>query len=144
MRNEDLEKKLSAYLDQELPQMERQQMRIYLEDVPEARERFEELKRVKEMTSSLQFPEPPDRRLDELGERLSIQAPRKAGWLFFLLGAIAMALFFIFAVLRAPDIPVVVKALMGAITLGLSLLFWSVARQRYLEAPHDRYRGVKR
>jgi anti-sigma factor RsiW len=144
MRNEALDKLLSAYLDGELAQQDAQRVRIYLEDSEEAREEFRELQELKKITSELAFAPPPDDRLDELARSLSVQAPQKAGWIMIVIGVTAVVLAMVVRLATAPDVPLTVKAVYGAIGGGFLLLLGSVARQRWLEAPYDRYRGVKR
>jgi anti-sigma factor RsiW len=144
MRNEALDKMLSAYLDGELTQADDQRVRIYLEDSEEARAELRELEELKRMTTSLAFAPPPDDRLDELARSLSVRAPRKLGWFLLLFGVAMVILAFAVKLLLAPDVPLAVKAVYGTIGGGFLLLFGSVARQRWLEAPFDRYRGVNR
>lgn len=143
MRNEELEKLLSAYLDGELTQADQQRVRIYLEDSEGARERYEELCKLREITSSMAFAPPPDERLDELERVLSVSAPRRMGWIFLSGGGLALAALGAYRFLAADDWSVE-KILAGSVSLGLLFLLGSVARQRWLEWPHDRYRGVKR
>ena len=144
---ETLERMLSAYLDGELTQEEHQRVRVWLEDSAEAREHLRELEKLKELTGAIAFAQPPDERLDELEQRLSVQAPRNLGWTFLIVGLSLSA----FALLGAayyflidPEVPLLVKGVGGALGGGLALLAGSVVRQRWLEWPHDRYRGVKR
>jgi anti-sigma factor RsiW len=144
MRNEALDKLLSAYLDGELTQQEQQRVRLYLEDSDEAREEFREMQEIKKITSTLAFAPPPDERLDELARSLSVRGPQLAGWVLLLIGAVAAILIAAVLLATAPDVPLGVKAIYGSGALGLALLLGSVARQRWLEAPYDRYRGVKR
>ena len=144
MRNEALDKMLSAYLDGELTQQEEQRVRLYLEDCEEAREEFRELQGVKDLTSSLSFAPPPDDRLDELAKSLSVAAPRKAGWILLSAGVVAIIVVMTVQLISIPHVPWWVKAFYGMVGVGFVLLLASVIRQRALEAPFDRYRGVKR
>lgn len=144
MRNEALDKMLSAYLDGELTQQEHQRVRLYLEDCEEAREEYRELVELKKLTSGLSFAPPPDDRMDELAEALSVQAPRRMGWLFLGSGVVAVICILVVHLATMPDVPLFAKTIFGLIGGGMFLLLGSVARQRWLEAPHDRYRGVKR
>ena len=142
-QNEHMEELLSAYVDGELTQADQQRVRIYLEDSPEARESYAELVRLKEVTSSMAFLIPPDDRLEQLGRGVSVQAPRRLGWILFLAGALGIVLVQLYLFWRS-GAPLYLKALGGAVGGGLLLLLGSVLRQRILEMPHDRYRGVKR
>ncbi len=145
MRDEQqLERMLSAYLDGGLTQADQQRVRVWLEDSADARERFEEMRQIQQITSSMSFVPPPDDRIDELTERLSVQAPRNLGWIMLLVGTVLLAAFTASQLWRAPDIPWPVKYGSGGIAGGFLFLLGSVARQRWLEHPHDRYRGVKR
>ena len=144
MRNEALDRMLSAYLDGELTQAEQQKVRVYLEDCDEAREEFRELRELKKITSELSFAPPPDDRLDELARSLSVQAPRKAGWVLLAAAVVAVIVVMSVQVMLIPNIPWWVKSFYGALVLGFAAVLASVVRQRALEAPHDRYRGVKR
>ncbi len=144
MSNQQLDRMLSAYLDGELTQQDAQRVRLYLEESEDARRQYAELQKIQAATSSLSFGPPPDDRLDELEQALSVQTPRKLGWGLLAGGVVVLTLLVILKFLTLPDVPLVVKGLAGAIGVGLALLLGSVARQRWLELPFDRYRGVKR
>ncbi len=149
MRNEhdrerEMNELIDAYLDGELTQADQQRVRIYLEDTPEAMERFRELSALKQLTSTLAFVPPPEDRMAELDARLSVQAPRRMGWILLVLSVVGLLLFVGYRFALDPGIPVLVKALYGGMVLGGALLLGSVGRQRWLELPHDRYRGVKK
>ncbi len=142
--HEQLEQMLSPYLDGELTQHDQQRVRVWLEDSAEAREHLGELERIKQATESMAFVPPPDGRMDEIERSLSVQAPRRLGWVLLLLGAAAVLAALAVGFVAAPGIPGAVKGVGAIIGGGLALLLGSVARQRRLELPHDRYRGVKR
>ena len=145
MRDEQqLERMLSAYLDDELTQADQQRVRIWLEDSPEARERYAELRRIQEATASMSFVPPPDDRIDELTRSLSVRTSRGVGWFLLLFGVILLASFLAAQFWRDPHVPWQVRIGSGAIGGGFLFLLGSVARQRWLEYPHDRYKGVKR
>ena len=143
MSEKRIENMLSAYLDGELTQAEQQRVRIHLENSPAAQEELRQLRTLKKATSELAFHPPPDDRMDALEQRLSVKAPRRLGWVLFVIGAVACVLYsgYLFA---TSDMYWVRKGIFGSIHVGLLLVLASVARQRILELPHDRYRGVKR
>jgi len=144
MQKEPIADMLSAYLDGELTQAEMQRVRLTLEDSEELREHYRQLQELKSATSEMAFVAPPEERMEELERRLSVQAPRRLGWLLFLIGTLAVLGFALWELARAPDMPLLAKGAAGSLIGGLALLLGSVARQRLLELPHDRYRGVKR
>ena len=144
MPEKKVEELLSAYLDGELTQADQQRVRIHLEDSEDARLHYAELMKIREVTESMAFASPPEGRMEELERRLSVQTPRRVGWMFFLLGSIMLAAMAVAAFVTTPDIPPWKKMAISGVGLGFALLLASVARQRWLELPHDRYRGVKK
>ncbi len=143
MADQQIENMLSAYLDGELTQREQQRVRIHLENSADAQEEFRQLQALKQVTAELAFTPPPDDRMEELENRLSVKTPRQFGWLLTVIGLIAWAIYatYLFVI---SDMFWLRKSIIGSIFIGLLLVLISIARQRMLELPHDRYRGVKR
>jgi len=144
-KDQEIRALLSAYLDGELTQADRQRVRLYLESSEECRRELEDLARLKQWTRELQFPDPPDDLMEELERRLSVRGSRRLGWGLVVAGLLALALYGLvqcFARFRWPAgwLEWTAVLLMG----GLALLFVSVLWQRLLERPYDRYRKVKR
>ncbi len=136
---------LSAYLDGELTQADRQRVRLHLENSEEARREFEELARLKQLTRELRFQDPPDEVMEELERRLSVQAPRRLGWGLTAGGFLVLALYLLVRFIRDFRWPADWLEWVAVLVLaGLGLVFASVLRQRLLERPYDRYRKVKR
>jgi uncharacterized membrane protein len=99
---------------------------------------------LREMTATAAFPAGPDERLDALEQKLSVQAPRTAGWVMVCTGVAAWVVWAIAAALRDLRMPTAQEAVAGIFFAGIVMLFLSVVRQRMLEYPQDRYRRVKR
>lgn len=135
---------LSAHLDGELTQADSQRVRIHLEDCADCRQALAELARVRELAADLRFADPPEEKMDELEKKLSVRAPRRLGWLLFVIGLAGWTGYAAWLFVTDPATATWQKLLTGAVVIGLVLLLVSVLRQRLLEVPHDRYRGVKR
>ena len=135
---------LSAYLDGELTQADNQRVRLYLEDNEEARLAFEELRQVQQLTSEIRFPGPSEEFMESLENRMSVRAPLRFGWTLILAGLAALLIYAAVLVIRNPHWPTWPEVFLGAVVVGLVLLFLSVLRQRLLERPHDRYRNVRK
>jgi len=142
--HDQIQKMLSAYLDGELTQADSQRVRIHLEDCEECRRARGQLEKLQRVTSEMKFVEPPEERMSEIEERLSVQAPRIAGWGLFLIGALVWVVYAIYLFAVEADQPVWQKLTIAAVVIGLVLILASVLFQRLLELPHDRYRGVKK
>lgn len=141
---EEVERMISAYLDGELTQGESQRVRLLIEDHPDFRQAFDEMKHLQQLTHSLPMPNPPEERIYEIERRISVAAPRKIGF-YALWGGLALWLVYL-AVLffRHLRIPTPGEALAGVVVFGLVSLFVSVAVQRWQELPHDRYRRIRK
>ena len=142
--HEQVQQMLSAFLDEELTQAESQRVRIHLEECEQCRRTFAQLESLRRATSDLEFTAPPEEKIDELQERLSVQTPRRAGWGFLLLGLLGWLVYALYLFVINPPAATPANLIAGAIGIGLICLLVSVARQRWLELPHDRYRGVKK
>ncbi len=139
-----VQKLLSAYLDDELTQADRQRVRIHLEDCADCRREFEQLQELQKLTGSLKFSDPPEDKMRELEQQLSVKAPRRLGWGLFTGGLGAWLAYAAYLFITNPELATWEKLLTGAVIIGFGLLVISVARQRWLELPHDKYRGVKK
>lgn len=134
---------LSAYVDRELTQADSQRVRIHLEDCAQCRQALQQLRGLQRLTAEMKFTDPPEDKMEELERRLSVQAPRRAGWGLFLGGVGVWAVYAVYLFATSP-VQLFEKLAAGAVVIGLVLLFVSVLRERLLVLPHDRYRGVKR
>jgi anti-sigma factor RsiW len=135
---------LSAYLDGELTQADRQRVRLYLESSEEGRLELQQLTALQQMTAELRFGDPPDRRLDAIEAKLSVQGPRRFGWGLTIAGLLSWVVYVVFLYVKNIRWPSIPEFLAGGVIAGLLAVFLSVVRQRYLERPHDRYTKVKR
>lgn len=142
--HEEIRQLLSAYLDRELTQAEDQRVRIHLEDCEECRRACEELARLQELTRSLEFEEPPEARMKELEKSLSVQAPRRLGWLFILAGLAAWLIYGAVTWVRHWRPPTVEELIASAVVIGFVMLLVSVVIERVRQLPHDKYRRIEK
>jgi anti-sigma factor RsiW len=142
--HDELKGMISAYLDNELTQAEAQRVRIHLEDCAECTRTLDDMSRLRTMTASVSFPDPPEDRWEEVGRRLSVRAPRQTGWMLIVVGLLVWFAFLTVTAFRNLRWPEPEEAAIGAIVAGFALLLFSVVRQRWIEYPQDRYRRVKK
>ena len=141
---EDVERMISAYLDGELTQGESQRVRLLIEDQPDYRLAYEEMRQLQRLTGAIAMPQPPDERIREIERQLAVAAPRRVGfyalWGGLLLWLAYLGLLFV----RNLRWPSAMEAIVGIIVFGLISLFVSVAIERWRELPHDRYRRIRK
>ena len=142
--HDEIRQMLSAHLDDELTQGDSQKVRLHLEDCAECRKTLAQLERLQQATGGTRFARPTEEEMEKLEQRISVQAPRKAGWALLRLGVTVWAAYGAYLFLTDPDLLTFEGMTAGAIVIGVVLLFISVLRQRLLELPHDRYKGVKK
>jgi len=142
--HEEVRQMLSAYLDGELTQASAQRVRIHLARCEECRQAYEELARLQELTRSLEFAQPPEARMKELEKSLSVQAPRRLGWIFILAGLAAWLVYGVVTYVRHWRPPTVEELIASAIVIGFAMLFVSVAVERLRQLPHDKYRRIEK
>ncbi len=72
-----------------------------------------------------------------------VRSTSSIGWLLLIGGVVIGAGFAIFEWIYTPDMPLLVKVIVGAIYLGLAFLLISVLRQRLIERKTDKYKSVE-
>ena len=72
-----------------------------------------------------------------------VRSTSSSGWLLLIGGIVVGAGIGIFEWIYTPDMPLVVKVIVGAIYLGLAFLLISVLRQRLIERKTDKYKNVE-
>lgn len=143
-QHEQIERLLSAYLDEELTQAEAQRVELHLEECEPCRTALRELRQLQQLTAGIEFRRPPDAALEAIEQRLSVRGTRWSGWALVIIGLAAWIAYGFIVALRHPRWPTVPELLAGLVVIGLALVFVSVLRQRLLERRHDRYRRVSK
>ncbi len=142
--HDDVRQMLSAYLDGELVQAEDQRVRIHLEDCAGCREELRQLETLQQAASTTRFAKPTEVEMEQSDKRMSVRAPRLAGWALLLAGAVLWVSYGLYMFITNPVELTLGNLIAGATVIGVALLFVSVLQQRLLELPKDRYRGVKK
>ena len=72
-----------------------------------------------------------------------VRSTSSIGWILLIGGIIIGAGIGILEWIYTPDMPLVVKVIVGAIYLGLAFLLISVLRERLIERKTDKYKNVE-
>lgn len=140
--------RLMAALDGEISERERAELERALRDDPELRAEWERLRRVKEVTETMELDEPPRETWDRYWTGVYRRIERGLGWVLASVGAIVLLTWgawrWIEGLLAARDLPLLVKG--GALLLvaGAVILFVSVLREKLYVRRDDPYRDVIR
>ena len=137
------EELLSGYLDGALPQAEAQRVRILLEDDPDSRALYEDLKTLRETASSTQFVEAPDDAWPEWPRTKGSWLTRSLGWVVLIAWFLVVTAFALYKLFTQTGDPLEIFLVLG-MPGGFVLLLLSVLIDRIRDLTTDRYRGIHR
>lgn len=137
------EELLSGYLDGALPQADAQKVRISIEDDPELRALFEDLKAMREVAGSTHFVTPEDDAWPELPRNPASWFSRSLGWTLMLVWLAVVLVFELWVFLSNTGDPFEIFLVLG-LPGAFVLLFVSVLIDRIRDLKTDRYRGIHR
>ncbi len=137
------EELISGYLDGALTQQEAQRVRLYLEQSVEGKALFEEMKTLREATSSTEFLLPENNQWPELPQGHFSWLSRSLGWTLISLWLTIVTAYAPWKFFAHSADPFRIFLFLG-LPGGLVLLFLSVLVERLRELKADRYRGVHR
>jgi len=130
---------MSGYLDGELTPEDRARLEQHLASCGGCRKEFDKMKRLVAAASELRLDEPPEEVWDTFMDGVYNRIERQTGWIFFIMGAAALALFGLYLFLFEPWAPALIKLLIAIPVVGLAVVFISVLRERLFAAKTDRY-----
>ncbi|RME21701.1 MAG: hypothetical protein D6800_11790 [Candidatus Zixiibacteriota bacterium] len=146
--DERTRKLLTGYVDGELSDAERAEFERALAEHPELQQELEEFRRLKEVTSTVQYADLPSEVWEKYWESLYRKLERGIGWLLFSIGAIVLLLFGGYTAFREmyadPTTPLWVKIGVSGLTAGGIFLLVSYGRERLFANRRERYREVER
>ncbi|MGD9546146.1 MAG: anti-sigma factor [Candidatus Krumholzibacteriia bacterium] len=139
---------LSAYLDGELDAADDAWVAKVLQESPEARRIFAELKQVKDLAGAMRLKEAPPEAWEGFRDSIYNRGERSLGWLLLITGAALVAgwgaLQLVAAIWNEPDLPGPVRFGILGVVAGLALLLLSVVRERIHTRRRTRYKDVIR
>jgi ferric-dicitrate binding protein FerR (iron transport regulator) len=133
---------MMAALDGECTDAERRELDVQVARRPELSAEWTRLKRVKEVTVSLDIARPPEEVWDRYRRSVMHRTERGLAWMLIAVGGAILAASALWRWLEtwlAADVPLIIKVATGAMLVGASLLFVSVLRERWLLSRRDPY-----
>ena len=135
---------LSAYLDGELTQQERQKVTVHLRDCDACRRVHEDFARMRDDIKHLVFPEPTDDEWRNVMGGFAFKTTRGLAWLLWVGGAVVLVAYGLYELIRDPSINVIEHVGILALILGSVLLFVTVLIERIGSYKADRYKDVEK
>jgi len=145
---ERVQRLMMAALDDEISPEEQRELDGALERDAAAREEWEKMKRVKEVTGSMTFREPPAEVWDGYWVSVYNRAERGVAWVLVSVGAIVLLVYGAWKWLEAlwadAGVPGFVKVAIMAVATGLIVLAVSVLREKLFTYRRDPYKEIQR
>jgi hypothetical protein len=139
---------MMAALDDELSSDEKAELDRMLEGDAALRVEWSRLQRVKEVTASMSYREPPEEIWDSYWTSAYNRIERGLGWLLFWFGALVLigwgTWFAVQELLADSEIPGFFKTAIFALVLGLIILGLSVVREKWFTRRRDPYKEIQR
>lgn len=131
---------ISGYLDDELNAADRAEFEEHLADCPKCQRELDTMRRLFCGTSSaFGAGDLSEADWDAFLENVYNRLERKTGWVVFVFGVLALALFGSYLFVMEPWTSALVKLLLATPVVGFAILFVSVLRQRLENLKTDRY-----
>lgn len=148
MNREDIQIKIMAYLDGELPEPERAEIDELIKNDEDFRSAYESMVKVKEVTGEMKFRKLPDMYWDDYWDHIYNRIERGVSWIMISVGAIIVVLFLLWRIienlLADPSIHVLLKTGIFLLMAGTMVLIISVLREKLMVRKVDKYRKVER
>ena len=147
-RREETRRLMMAALDGEISPEERRKLDRLLSDNPDLRDDWERMGRVKEVTNSMSYHEPPEEIWDEYWVSVYNRCERGIGWLLITLSTVVLLSWTAWQVIEAmfadSAMPWYLKLAVLGVSVGAIILLVSVAREKWFVRRKDPYREVLR
>lgn len=138
-----IEEHLSAYLDGELTQQNRQGVEVHVEACPGCGRTLEELSRIREGISRLDQPQPSEEQWSKMMRITITKTSRGLGWLLGVGGALVLVGYGVYEFATDDTTGALVKFGVAAVSCGALLLLLSVIIDRVRARKSDRYKDVE-
>ena len=139
---------MMAGLDGELSGDERAELDRLLATDDRLRAEWARFSRVKEVTESMRYREPPEEVWEDYWSSVYSRMERRLGWVMLTVGALVLAGWTLWhtiqEILADSAIPGSIKIAIFAVLFGSLILLVSVAREKLFVARRDPYREIQR
>jgi predicted anti-sigma-YlaC factor YlaD len=148
MACEDYKDLMMGYLDEELSAEQIRRFEEHLRTCKQCSSQLQEFRQLKAITDQMTLIEPEDRLWQQYWDGIYNRTERGIGWIIFSVAAILLTIYGGFKAIEGlitdPTMSLLLKIVMLAFLLGLSILFVSVLRERIFFWTKDRYKDVRR
>ena len=136
---DEIRQLMSGFLDSELDDADTGRMNAHLAECESCRTEFEEMTLLVSASSSLSVELPPEEVWDEFLKNVYNRTERQTGWIAFIVGTFSLLGWGLYEMFMLDWAEPIVKISTCIATIGVTILFISVLRQRISVHKSDRY-----
>lgn len=140
---DQLNEKLSGYIDLELTQQEMQLLSLHLEECSSCQSAYDQLIDLKQKMGEVKLPHLEEEEIMSVLTENTSQTLQTLGWLTLCIGLIGLIILHWIQFWQDDTIPTTVKVLLSLAEAGGALLFLGVLKQRLISRKTDRYKDVQ-
>ena len=148
MNREEIQLKIMAYIDGELPESELAEIRELIDHDAEYKSIYESLAGLKEVTGDMKFRKLPEMYWDDYWNQIYNRIERGISWILISVGVIIILFFllwqFIENLVADQNIHILLKTGIFLLMAGGIVLVISVLREKLMVRKVDKYREVER
>ncbi|MBN2136033.1 MAG: zf-HC2 domain-containing protein [Acidobacteria bacterium] len=142
MNTEELEKKISLYVDGELTEEESAELIRHLDMSASGKQYLRQMKKLKSAFSEIKFSEKEEEKFTEYWPNISRKISGGFGWLFLAAGILINIVYALYTFACNPGIEPFEKVISFLIISGFIILLLGVGYQRFKESKTDRYKDI--
>lgn len=139
---QEVEEKLSGYIDGELTQQESQQIRIHIEGCEICQQIHSELLSLQKDIKTIHSDGGEEAALEKIMNDLGAQQTQQWGWMLVIIGSVLMVIYSLYGFIVDNGMTSFEKIMFSLIGIGGILLFISVVRQRMSASKTDKYKDI--
>ncbi len=148
MNSDEIQLKVMAYLDGELPETEMIEIKKLIDEDDSYNDVYLSLKKVKEVTQEMKFKKLPEMYWDDYWQHVYNRIERGISWILISIGLIIVGSFLMWQIIESiitnQNIHVLLKTGILFLMAGIITLIVSVLREKFMVRKVDKYREVER
>lgn len=139
---------LNKALDNELSDLEKIEFENLLSSSQEFKDEWNSLKKIKEISSSMKFKNPPEELWDKYWLRIYSRLERGVAWILISIGVTIILVYggfkLVESIIEDVTLSWLIKGAIIAIIVGFAILIVSVIRERFFIRKSDKYKEIVR
>ena len=148
MDHQKIKEFISSYYDNELDEKQKEKIEKHLEECPECRKEFEEMRKFEEVMSKMKLKKPSKEVWQVYWSSVYNRLERQIGWILLSIGAMILIFFggykAVEGIIQNPNTPLFLKIGILSLMAGVIVLLVSLLREQLFTRKRERYKEVEK